>query len=132
MSVNGPPPILVCASQVNALAELRRLLAGGGHQVDGHLLGAPEPAGLDGYRLVVLDGGGCPAEALQLCRRLRGRVDEGFLPVLFVTDDHSPEARLASIEAGADTYLLRPFAPGELLAQVAAFLRIKETNDRLA
>src|SRR5206468_70902 len=27
MTVNGPPPILVCASQVNALAELRRLLA---------------------------------------------------------------------------------------------------------
>src|SRR5262249_7645165 len=46
--------------------------------------------------------------------------------------DPSPAARLASLENGADTYLLWPFAPGELLAQVQVFLRIKEGHDRLA
>jgi sigma-B regulation protein RsbU (phosphoserine phosphatase) len=132
MSADGPPPILVCASQVNALAELRRLLLGGGHEVGGHLLGTAEPDDLARYRLVVVEGGHGDAEALALCRRLRGRLEQGFVPILFVTDDHSPQARLASFEAGADTYLLRPFAPGELLAQVSAFLRIKDVHDRLA
>ncbi len=39
---------------------------------------------------------------------------------------------MASFEAGADTYLLRPFIPGELIAQVSALLRMKDTHDRLA
>jgi sigma-B regulation protein RsbU (phosphoserine phosphatase) len=51
---------------------------------------------------------------------------------LYVTGDHGPVTRLACFEAGADTYLLRPFAPGELLAQVTAFLRIKDVHDRLS
>jgi phosphoserine phosphatase RsbU/P len=63
---------------------------------------------------------------------LRGRLHESVVPILFITDDHSPEARLASFEAGADMYLLRPFASAELLAQVGACLRMKDTHDRLA
>ena len=69
---------------------------------------------------------------LRFCRRLRQRLGDVFVPVLYVTADAAPAARLAPFEAGADTYLLRPFAPGELLAQVGAFLRIKEVHDRLA
>jgi sigma-B regulation protein RsbU (phosphoserine phosphatase) len=124
--------ILVCAPNVNLLAELRRLLEGHGHEVDGHLLGTPDPDGLPGFRLIVLDGSGQISDALELCRRLRPRLEEGFVPILFVTDDHSPPTRLASFEAGSDTYLLRPFIPGEMIAQVSALLRIKETHDRLA
>jgi serine phosphatase RsbU (regulator of sigma subunit) len=117
---------------MNNLAELRRLLTGGGHDAEGHLVGTPDPPGLPGQRLVLIDASGCAAEALGLCQRVRARLEEGFTPILFVTDEHTPEARLASFEAGADTCLLRPFAPGELLAQVSAFLRIKDTHDRLA
>jgi sigma-B regulation protein RsbU (phosphoserine phosphatase) len=126
------PQILVCANQTTSLAELRRLLAEVAPDSGGHLLGTPEPDGLNRYHLVLLDGSGSGPPALQLCRRLRGQLEESFVPILFVTDDHSPDARLASFEAGADTCLLRPFAPGELLAQVRAFLRIKDTHDRLA
>src|SRR5205085_6862400 len=79
----------------------------------------------------ILDGSAQAAQALQLCRRLRGRSGDAFLPVLFVTADHAPATRLASLECGADTYLLRPFASAELLAQVNALLRIKEGHDRL-
>src|SRR4051812_5427949 len=130
MSASRQPQILVCAGTVNALAELRRFLVAGGYELAGHLLGSPDPDRPTDYRLIIIDGGSGPA-ALDLCRRLRSRVDEGFLPILYVTDDHDPRARLASFEAGADTYLIRPFATGELLGQVAAFLRIKETHDRL-
>src|SRR5262249_356832 len=70
--------------------------------------------------------------ALELCRRLKPRLEEAFVPILFITDDHYPASRLASFEAGADTYLLRPFIAGELIAQVDALLRLKEIHDRLA
>jgi sigma-B regulation protein RsbU (phosphoserine phosphatase) len=132
MPVNGLPRILVCAHEMNALAEVRRLLAANGHEVYGHLLGTPEPDRLSEYRLVVVDGTGSRPAAIDLCRRLRGRLDEAVLPVVFVTEDHGAETRLACFEAGADACLLRPFAPGELLAQVRALMRIKETHDRLA
>jgi sigma-B regulation protein RsbU (phosphoserine phosphatase) len=132
MTDTGRPPLLVCAHHLGTVAELRRLLAGGGLEVEGHLLGSPEPPLVSACPLVLIDGSGCREEALGLCRRLRARLEEGFVPLLFVSDEHTPEARLACLEAGADTVLLRPFAPGELLAQVAALLRIKETHDRLA
>jgi serine phosphatase RsbU (regulator of sigma subunit) len=132
MPVNGLPRILVCAHEMNALAEVRRLLTAGGNEVFGYLLGTPEPDRLAEYRLVVVDGSNCRPAAIELCRRFRGRIDEAVLPVVFVTDDHGAETRLACFEAGADACLLRPFAPGELLAQVRALMRIKETHDRLA
>jgi sigma-B regulation protein RsbU (phosphoserine phosphatase) len=132
MPANGPPRILVCAHEMNALAEVRRLLTAGGNEVFGHLLGTPDPDRLAEYRLVIVEGTGCRPAAVDLCRRLRGRLDEAVLPLVFVTDDHGADTRLASFEAGADACLLRPFAPGELLAQVRALLRIKDTHDRLS
>ena len=131
MSPAGPAKILISAPTVNHLAELRRLLERHGHEVDGHLLGTPDPDSLSRFRLVIVDGCSQVQEALDLCRRLRPRLEESFLPILFITDDHSPTTRLASFEAGADTYLLRPFVPDELIAQASALLRIKETHDRL-
>src|SRR5262249_50490425 len=126
MQPNGKPRVLVCAQQLNTLTEVRRLLVEGGYEVGGHLHGSSDPDLTGGCHLVVVEGGD-GGQGLELCRRLRRRLDEAFVPILFVTDDLRPEARLASFEAGADTYLLRPFAPGELLAQVRAFLRIKDT-----
>jgi serine phosphatase RsbU (regulator of sigma subunit) len=132
MTGAGPARVLVSAPHVHVLTDLRRVLEGHGHEVVGHLLGTPDPDGAEVCRLVVLDGSGQTAEALRFCKRLRPRLEERFVPVLFVTDDHNPASRLASFEAGADTYLLRPFVAGELVAQVEALLRIKETHDRLA
>ena len=131
MSSNGTPTILVCADSMDALQELRRVLAHGGRQVDAHVAGSPDPANLARYQLLVVDGGRAPADALDLCRRCRARLEDGFTPILYVTGDLAPAARLACFEAGADAYLLRPFAPEELLAQVRALLRIKDVHDRL-
>lgn len=132
MLKNGSAHILVCAQQMTALVEMRRLLAGAGYEVGGHILGTPDPDDLARYQLIVLEGGPTGAESLDLCRRLRSRLEDGFVPVLFVTDDVAPTARLNLFAAGADTYLLRPFETEELLAQVRAFLRIKSNHDRLA
>jgi sigma-B regulation protein RsbU (phosphoserine phosphatase) len=124
--------ILVCARDVNTLAEVRRVLAAGGHEVVGHLLDGPDPTDVFSHPLLIVVGKRGDREALDLCQRLRARLDERFVPILFVTDDPHPASRLASFEAGADTYLLYPFAPGELLAQATALVRIKDTHDRLA
>ena len=131
MNPNGSARILVCANPVDALQDLRRVLAHGGRQVDAHVPGAPDPEGLAGYHLLVVDGGAGADEALDLCRRFRGRLEDGFTPILYLADDHGPAARLACYEAGADAYLLRPFAADELLAQARALLRIKDVHDRL-
>jgi sigma-B regulation protein RsbU (phosphoserine phosphatase) len=109
--------------------DLRLLLEQVGHVVSTHVLGSGDPD-LTSYQLVILEGGD-QAAALDFCRRVRRRPDEGFLPVLYIIAEHAPKARLASIEAGADTYLIRPFDPAELLAQAQALLRIKESHDRL-
>lgn len=131
MSTEATARLLVCAAQMQAVADLRRLLQAGGHAAEGHVIGAPDPE-LAGQHLVLVDGSQCTGAALELCRAFRARLDEDVLPILYVTDDPSPAARLAGFEAGADTCLLRPFAPGELLAQVRAFLRLKDVHDRLS
>ena len=131
MASPTPPRILLCANAAAAVDDIRGPLEAAGHPVAVHLLGAGEPCDLAGFQIVLLDGTAEATQALHFCRRLRGRVGDAFLPVLFVTADHAPAGRLASLEYGADTYLLRPFESAELLAQVSALLRIKESHDRL-
>src|SRR6476660_7801253 len=122
MTANGLPRILVCASQPGTLAELRHLLAGIGCELVGHPLNTSDPDGVSHFQLILVEGGQSAGAALEMCRRLRERLDKVFVPILYLTDDQTPAARLASFESGADTYLLRPFAAGELLAQVKALL----------
>jgi sigma-B regulation protein RsbU (phosphoserine phosphatase) len=131
MNANAPPCVLLCADEVESVADVRRLLDSARCQVVWHRIDGPElePANL---HLALIEGGRADGEALRFCRRLRNRLGDAVLPILFVTSDASPAGRLAPFEVGADTYLLRPFAPGELLAQVRAFLRIKELHDRLS
>src|SRR5947209_1619505 len=123
--------ILVCAEDPSTTADVRAILEGAGHSVCGHRFGSGGPDETRSFDLAVLEGSGRPDTARQFCRRLRLQLLDEFVPLLFVTDDHDPAARLASFESGADTCLLRPFAPGELLAQVQALLRIKELHRRL-
>src|SRR5262245_52262160 len=131
MKPAAPARILLCADNTPTGGDVRGLLEAAGHLVDeqGELVGA---ADLTAYALIVVEGSRRTSEALALCRRLRGRLGDAFLPILLITDDGAPPVRLASLESGADTYILRPFAPAELLAQVRAFLRLKDQHDSLA
>jgi len=128
----APPRILLCADAATTVDDARQVLEHAGHVVTIHAFGDADPDEHASFGLVVLDGSREIARALDFCRRLRTRAGDSFLPVLFITADSAPGPRLASLECGADTYLLRPFAPGELLAQAQVFLRIREHHDRLA
>jgi two-component system, OmpR family, response regulator len=59
-------------------------------------------------------------DGLALARSLRIR---GSLPILFLTARDGLDDRLAGFAAGADDYLVKPFALAELLARVHALLR---------
>src|SRR5207245_10938735 len=97
----GPAPtprILLCADSPPTVYEMRRLLEQAGFGVGCHFLGSADPEDVAAYSLVLLDGHRANGEALRFCRRLRGRLADNFLPILFVTADASPAARLASLE----------------------------------
>jgi len=60
-------------------------------------------------------------DGLAVCRRLR---EKGLaLPILLLTARDGVPDRVAGLDAGADDYLVKPFAPEELLARVRALLR---------
>src|SRR5262249_29829502 len=128
----GRSRIVLCATEPRSVADVPALLEHAGHAVVWHGVNGKEPEELTSSQLVILDGSHNEDQTLTFCRRLRARLIDSFLPILFVTSDSNRAAHLASFGEGADTYLLRPFAPMELLGQVGAFLRMKELHDRLA
>jgi two-component system response regulator MprA len=68
----------------------------------------------------VLDG-------LETCRTLRRQGDT--TPVLMLTARHEVSDRVAGLDAGADDYLVKPFALEELLARLRALLRRTNGGD---
>jgi two-component system response regulator MprA len=71
--------------------------------------------------LVVLDVMMPVLDGLTACRQLRARFPA--LPILMLTARHEVSDRIAGLDAGADDYLVKPFALGELSARVRALLR---------
>jgi two-component system response regulator MprA len=71
--------------------------------------------------LIVLDVTMPGLDGLGVTRRLRGKGDA--LPVLLLTARDAVADRVAGLDAGADDYLVKPFATDELLARVRALLR---------
>src|SRR4051812_30473884 len=60
-------------------------------------------------------------DGLAVCRRMRERRDR--TPVLMLTARDAVDDRVAGLDAGADDYLVKPFALDELNARVRALLR---------
>jgi two-component system response regulator MprA len=73
------------------------------------------------YEVVILDVSMPYVDGLEVCRRLRDGGDR--TPVLMLTAREQVEDRVAGLDAGADDYLVKPFALRELLARVRALLR---------
>jgi two-component system response regulator QseB len=73
------------------------------------------------YDAVLLDLGLPGGDGLSLLRALRTRRDD--VPVLILTARDSISDRVAGLDAGADDYLVKPFALDELAARVRALLR---------
>jgi two-component system response regulator MprA len=65
-------------------------------------------------------------DGLEVTRRLRSAGDK--TPILMLTARDAIPDRVQGLEAGADDYLVKPFAPEELLARVKALLRRSSTE----
>ena len=115
--------VLVVDDEPAVRQALQRALTFEGYQVrvaaDGQsalddLLHVPADAILLDVSMPGIDG-------LEVCRRLRAAGDH--TPILMLTARHATADRVAGLDAGADDYLVKPFALEELLARLRALLR---------
>ena len=115
--------ILVVDDDAPIRRMLERTLTADGYEValaadGGEALASIERSAPD---MLVLDVTMPGLDGLDVCRRIRGK---GLaLPILLLTARDSVPDRVAGLDAGADDYLLKPFAAEELLARVRALLR---------
>src|SRR5207248_10599665 len=102
---------------------VERALRHAGHQpalaADG--IRALEQATAVPYDAVVLDLGLPGLDGLEVCRRLRAAGNP--VPVLMLTARAAVAERVSGLDAGADDYLVKPFALDELLARLRALER---------
>ena len=76
--------------------------------------------------VVLLDLGLPDLDGVTVLKRLREWSD---VPVLILSVRDSEPEKIAALEAGADDYVTKPFATGELLARLAAIQRRRHRND---
>jgi two-component system response regulator MprA len=115
--------ILVVDDEPAVRDSLDRALRLEGYQVDLAADGAEALSSLtdDSPDAVVLDLMMPRVDGLEVCRRMRAAGDR--TPVLVLTARDAVSDRVKGLDAGADDYLVKPFALDELLARLRALLR---------
>jgi two-component system response regulator MprA len=114
--------ILIIEDEDRIRQFLQRGLSFEGYRVDA---AAEGQTGLDLFRenppdLVLLDLMLPGMDGLEVCRRIRAASE---VPILMLTAKETIEDRVVGLDAGADDYLVKPFAFDELVARVRALLR---------
>jgi two-component system OmpR family response regulator len=115
--------ILVVEDETRMAALLKRGLEEEGHTVD------VATTGTDGlyyaseyeYDAVVLDAMLPEMDGFEVCRQMRA--GSRWAPVLMLTARDAVSDRVRGLDAGADDYLVKPFAFAELAARLRALLR---------
>ena len=111
--------ILVVEDDAGIAQSLVRGLARAGYVVDTASTGADALAAPPAD-VVLLDLGLPDVDGVEVCRRLRRRSD---VAIIVVTARGEESDRVATLDEGADDYLVKPFGLAELLARVRAVLR---------
>jgi two-component system KDP operon response regulator KdpE len=114
--------VLVCDDEPQILRALRVILRDAGFEVvtaqfaqealDAAALRAPDAAIVD---LILPDGNG-----IDVCRSIR---EWSEMPILVLSAVGEETEKIRALDAGADDYVTKPFAPGELIARLNAALR---------
>src|SRR5437588_2573936 len=117
--------ILVVDDEAAVRESLRRALALEGYEVELAADGAEALYRLDTGDVqpdaIVLDVLMPNVDGLETARRIRATGNR--IPILMLTARDEIEARVAGLDAGADDYVVKPFALAELLARLQALLR---------
>jgi len=120
---NGDMHILLVEDEARLAAAVRRVLEEESHVVDVVDDGGEAliQATTEEYDLIILDVMLPGLDGYEVARRLRKR--ENTTPILMLTARDSVQDRVTGLDAGADDYLVKPFALAELLARVRALTR---------
>jgi DNA-binding response OmpR family regulator len=116
--------LLVIEDDAKLSRMLERLLAGDQHIVE---LAGNAASGLElaqdtpGIEAVILDVGLPDRSGLEVAQELRKRGSR--VPILMLTARDTIGDRVAGLDAGADDYLVKPFAYAELVARLRALMR---------
>ncbi len=121
--------ILIVEDETEIAGYLRRGLVFEGFSVE---IAANGVAALAAARerppdLVVLDIMLPGVDGLEVARRLRTASD---VPIIMLTARDAVPDRVAGLEAGADDYLVKPFAFEELLARIRVQLRRRQRDEQ--
>ncbi|HEY7105099.1 MAG TPA: response regulator transcription factor [Acidimicrobiia bacterium] len=134
MGEEGAHRVLVAEDDRSVRESLVRALRLEGYDVTAVNDGEQALAAMDAslYDLLLLDVMMPNVDGLTVCRRLRAR--NVTMPVLMLTARHEVSDRVTGLDAGADDYLVKPFALDELSARMRALLRrtsVSGTDDVL-
>ena len=115
--------VLIVDDDQKLLKMLRRTLVYEGFDVATAADGREALAQVDAHRpdVIVLDWLMPGLDGIGVMERLRAAHDETM--ILMLTARDAIEDRVEGLESGADDYLVKPFAPAELLARIHALLR---------
>jgi len=114
--------VLVVDDEPQVLRGIMAALQAAGYEVRGAetSAGALEAAALRPPDAVVLDLRLPDGSGVEVCRRLR---EWSQAPVVVVSAVDEEDAKIAALDAGADDFVTKPYAVGELLARLRAALR---------
>lgn len=65
-------------------------------------------------------------DGVELCRRVRENVDTSHLPLILLTAREEIEDRIAGLQAGADSYIPKPFHPDHLKTRIDRLLAMRQ------
>ena len=130
MSADLQRRVLVVETIPRGTEELRQALSGEGYYV-ALATGATEAmriVGTGSPDAVIVDLPACEETAKAFTRRLREKQTQ-HLPLLVLSPGVSVRDSVAGLDAGADDYLVHPFALDEFLARVSALLRRSDATE---
>lgn len=115
--------ILLAEDHTNVAVYVKQGLEEQGYQVEVAHTGreALEMAQIVNFDLIIMDVMLPELDGITICRSLRSAGNQAALLMLTARD--SVEDRVAGLDAGADDYLVKPFALSELLARLRALTR---------
>jgi two-component system KDP operon response regulator KdpE len=114
--------VLVCDDDPQILRALRLILRGAGYEV---VSGASAEEALDraavtSPHVAIVDLMLPDRPGIEVCRELRSWSE---MPIIVLSAVADEQAKIEALQVGADDYVTKPFAPGELVARVQAVLR---------
>jgi two-component system response regulator MprA len=122
------PTVLIVDDDTKLLKMLQRTLAYEGLRVVTATNGQEALAQVDSSRpdIIILDWMMPKMDGLEVVQQLRSEHNQAF--ILMLTARDALENRVEGLESGADDYLVKPFAPAELVARIHALQRRLEAR----